>query len=116
MALVLCAGIDPVLVKTRQLILERAGHTVIPALDEEAMLAACEQHLFDVAVIGQRVSPKIKRRILSLLRELSPTTKVLEMYLVSTGRVLEDADSWLEAPVAVPQEFAERVAALAEKP
>ena len=64
MALVLCAGIDPVLVKTRQLILERAGHTVIPALDEKAMLAACEEHVFDVAVIGQRVSPKIKRRIL----------------------------------------------------
>ena len=115
MALVLCAGVDPALIKTRQLILERAGHTVVPATDERAMITACEMYAFDVAVIGQKVPPKLKRKMLSLIREHSPSTKVLEMYMISTGRTLEDADAWLEALVAVPQEFADRVAALARR-
>jgi CheY-like chemotaxis protein len=115
MALVLCAGVDPALIKTRQLILERAGHTVVPATDERAMITACEMHAFDVAVIGQKVPPKLKRKMLSLIREHSPSTKVLEMYMISTGRTLEDADAWLEALGAVPQEFADRVAALVLK-
>ena len=34
MARVLCTGVDPVLMKTRQLILESAGHTVVAASDE----------------------------------------------------------------------------------
>jgi hypothetical protein len=34
MARVLCTGVNPVLMKTRQLILESAGHTVVPASDE----------------------------------------------------------------------------------
>jgi len=115
MALVLCAGVDPALIKTRQLILERAGHTVVPATDERAMINACEMHTFDVAVIGQKVPPKLKRQMLALIRKHSPSTKVLEMYMISAGRTLEDADAWLEALGAVPQEFADRVAALALK-
>ena len=39
MALVLCTGLDPSVVRTRQLIyLERAGHVVVPALDEASLI------------------------------------------------------------------------------
>ena len=69
MALVLCTGVDPSVVRTRQLILERAGHVVVPALDEASLIQACQQNKFDVAVVGQTVSPKIKRRIAGLIRE-----------------------------------------------
>ena len=62
MALVLCTGVDPSVVRTRQLILERAGHVVIPALDEPSLIAACRQNKFEVAVVGQTASTKIKRR------------------------------------------------------
>ena len=113
MALVLCTGIDPSVVRTRQLILERAGHVVVPILDEASLVKACQQNKFDVAVVGQTVSPKIKRRIAGLIRETCRDTKLLELYTMSSGRVLDDADSWLEVLAEVPQELATRVEALA---
>ena len=113
MALVLCTGVDPLVVRTRQLILERAGHVVISALDEASLIEACHQHKFEVAVVGQTVSPKIKRRIAGLIRESCQNTKLLELYTISSGRVLDDADSWLEVLADVPQELAARVEALA---
>jgi len=113
MALVLCTGVDPVLIKTRQLILQQAGHTVITAVDESAVTTACQQHTFEVAVIGQAVSPMVKRQIMELIRKHCPTAKILELYQFSTSRILEDADSWLAVPAEVPQELAERVTALA---
>ncbi|HEY4677525.1 MAG TPA: hypothetical protein VIJ01_10205 [Candidatus Angelobacter sp.] len=115
MALVLCTGVDPAVVRTRQLILERAGHVVVPALDEASLIQACQQNKFDVAVVGQTVSPKIKRRIAGLIRETCTDTKLLELYTISTGRVLDDADSWLEVLADVPQELAARVAGLAAR-
>lgn len=113
MALVLCTGIDPSVVRTRQLILERAGHVVVPVLDEASLIKACQQNKFDVAVVGQTFSPKIKRRIASVIRECCQGTRMLELYTISTGRILEDADSWLEVLADVPQELAVRVGALA---
>jgi hypothetical protein len=115
MALVLCTGLDPSVVRTRQLILERAGHVVVPALDEASLIQACQQNKFDVAVVGQTVSPKIKRRIAGLIRESCREAKLLELYTVSSGRVLDDADSWLEVLADVPQELAARVGALAAR-
>jgi hypothetical protein len=115
MALVLCTGVDPSVVRTRQLILERAGHVVVPALDEHSLIDACQQNKFEVAVVGQTPSAKIKRRTASLIRERCRDAKVLELYTVSSGKVLEDADSWLEVLADVPQELAARVEALAAK-
>jgi len=113
MALVLCTGVDFALVKTRQLILQQAGHTVVTAMDEPAVVSACQQHKFDVAVIGQTVSSQTKRQVNSLVRQHCPTAKVLELYRFSLGKVLEDADGWLEVPMDIPQELAERVSTLA---
>jgi hypothetical protein len=115
MALVLCTGVDPSVVRTRQLILERAGHVVIPVLDEPSLVTACQQNKFEVAVIGQMASAKIKRSTASLIRERCPDAKVLELYSVSSGKILEDADAWLEVLADVPQELAARVDALAAK-
>jgi hypothetical protein len=96
MALVLCTGVYPVLIKTRKLIFEHAGHTVIPCTDELQLVAACEEHAFDVAVIGQAVSRKVKRHIALLIRQNCPPVKILELYLVYEGRAVDDADSWME--------------------
>jgi hypothetical protein len=115
MALVLCTGVDPSVVRTRQLILERAGHVVVPALDEASLINACQQNKFDVAVVGQTVSPNIKRRIAGLIRESCREAKILELYTISSGRVLDHADSWLEVLADVPQELAARVEALAAR-
>ena len=115
MALVLCTGVDPILMRTRQLILEQAGHTVVTASDESVVTTACRQHTFDVAVIGQAISSKVKRHIMSLIRQHCPSAKILELYRFPTGKILDDADSWLEVPTDVPQELADRVMALIGK-
>jgi hypothetical protein len=113
MALVLCTGVDPVLMHTRQLILEKAGHTVIGALDERSLEKACATHKFDVAVIGQTVSAQAKQRILQVIREKCPTAKILELHREYEGRVLKEADAGLPVPIDVPQKLAEVVASLA---
>lgn len=113
MALVLCTGADPVLLETRKLILEEAGHVVISAKNHEAVIAACKHRIFDVAVIGQSVSPDSKRLLAALVRRHCPSAQILELHYIYEGRTLEDADSWLDVPVDVPRELAERVAELA---
>jgi hypothetical protein len=50
-----------------------------------------------------------------VIREHCTATKVLELYALSTGKALQDADAWLEIPSEGPQELAARVQALAAK-
>ena len=113
MALVLCAGTDAALEKTRELLLKKAGHVVVGVLDERSLVAACRKHPFQVAVIAQGLAPQAKRRTLALIRANCPTAKILELYQPHTGKRLSDADSWLEVPADVPQKLAESVTALA---
>jgi len=101
------------LVQTRVFILQHAGHRAIGAMSEDQVVALCSEHKFDVAVIGQMVSPEKKRRILELVRKHSPSAKVLELYNVSTGKSLPDADAWLDVPASIPEHLPETVAALA---
>ena len=113
MALVLCTGVDRNLVFTRKLLLERAGHDVITALSDEEIATACAQHRFDVAVIGQAISTSHKQRIFQTIRRHSHDVKVLELYPPYLGKVLPEADDWLQVPLDVPPELGARVAALA---
>lgn len=115
MALVVCTGHDSVLMLTRKLILEDAGHIVIATTDERELATACKQHRFDVAVIGQAISRKTKKALFSVIREHCPSVKVLELYSASDGKALEQADSWLQVPADVPDELAERVTELANR-
>jgi len=112
MAVVLCTGVDPVLMKTRQLILENAGHTVVPASGEHEIKAICGEHKFDVAVIGQSISPKAKARVLDLVREHCPGARILELTRPYASKALQDADAWLEMP-SEPEELVEAVSSLA---
>jgi hypothetical protein len=114
MALVLSIGADPSLMRTRQLLLEKAGHSVVGVMDEKKLAEVCEANEFEVVVVSQTISPPMKKRIMSLVRGHCPTTKVLELYTVASGRTLEDADSWIEVPAETPQELAERVTAMAK--
>jgi CheY-like chemotaxis protein len=114
MALVLCTGVDKALLLSRRLVLEHAGHTVVSAMDEQTLTAVCQKHSFDVAVIGQAVSPNTKLRIASLIRRHCPDTKILELYPLYSEKVLANADSWLSVPVDVPKNLADRVNELAQ--
>jgi hypothetical protein len=115
MALVLCTGVDRNLVFTRKLLLERAGHSVVTALSEQEIAAACSENHFDVAVIGQAVSNEHKKRIFHTIRRHSADVKVLELYPPYLGRILPEADDWLQVPLDVPPELGERVSSLASR-
>jgi hypothetical protein len=117
MALVLCTGVEQSLLRTRKLILEKAGHTVLTAIDQRDVVAACRKHSFNVAVIGQTVSTKSKRAISSLVRQHCPSARILELYQANHGPALPDgeADSWLEVPTDVPQDLAAHVSKLATR-
>jgi len=113
MAVVLCTGADPALMKTRKLLLEQAGHQVFTAINESSLQSACAARNFDVIVIGQTVSRQGKTQLLNLVREHCPKARVLELYSVSTGKVLDAADAWLEVPADIPAELSTKVTALA---
>lgn len=115
MALVLCTGSDTVVMKTRQLILESAGHSVILASNDGEVEKACRNHQFDVAVIGQNVSPAVKKRLFVLLREYCTKAKILELHRPFNEKVLPDAHAWLVMPSETPEELAEIVTELAQK-
>lgn len=113
MAVVLCTGVDELLVQTRIFILQNAGHKVVGALTEHQATAACAGNQFEIAVIGQAMSSDQKRRMVRLIRQYCPAAKLLELYTASTGRVLGDADDWLLVPADAPGDLAQRVSALA---
>ena len=100
---------------SRKFILERAGHTVIGATNDREIVAACDQHRFDVAVIGHNASVEKKRALVPLLRTKCPSVKILELYFVHEGKSLKNADSWLPVPIDEPSQLAERVSELAQQ-
>jgi hypothetical protein len=102
MAVVLCTGSDPVLMKSRQLILESAGHRVLSASSRREVEILCSEFTFHVAVLGQSATPNLKRETLAAVRKSCPAAKVLELYPLHIGKVLEDADAWLEMPPETP--------------
>ena len=112
MVLVLCTGANRALIRTRKFLLERSGYTVIAAMNEEEIAAACKQNGFDVVVLCQRISPQVKKKAATLIRKNCPSAKILELYEAPTGRQLTDADAWMEVPGAVPADLAAQVAAL----
>lgn len=113
MALILSTGIDPILLKTRELILERSGHSVVSAMTESEVRDACRQHVFAVAVVGQALSPGSKTRIQRIVRVHCPAAKILELHPANSEPVLRHADAWLEVPLENPGELVSRVTALA---
>jgi CheY-like chemotaxis protein len=108
-ALVLCVGPNPLLMHTRMLILEREGHTVVGAMNDPELKEACAKHSFDIAVIGQSMSRKMKQSVAALVRENCPSVKILELYLPYEGPYVSDANSWLAVPTEGPHELTERV-------
>ena len=115
MALVLCIGRELALMETRRLILEAAGHTVVPAMSIPQLEQAYSKHEFDVVVIGQGIPAKEKLRIFDLVRRICPTSKVLELHTFPSEQLLKGADDSLIVPAEIPSEFAQRVATLAKR-
>ena len=115
MVVVLCTGVDQTLIEARRQLLEQAGHSIVDARDARAVVAACAAHRFEVAVIGQALSPRIKRHIAALIRQHCPAAKLLEMYEPHQGSAVPDADDWMETFPQNPAELPARVERLARE-
>src|SRR5256885_9471698 len=105
LALVLHTGAHPTLMKTRQLILEAVGHRVVNAWDEQEITVACKSHPFEVAVIGQSMSPEMKQLMAKIIRQVCPCANILELFQPHQGGTLERADSWLAVPASAPKDL-----------
>jgi hypothetical protein len=114
MAFVLCTGTVPEVMEARQITLERAGYRVITAMNEGELSGACKEHKFDVVIIGQTFVPEMKQHVVDLIRQHCPDTKILELYLTSENRTVEDADAWIEVENQVPPNLAEHISELAQ--
>lgn len=114
MATVLCTGVQPALTQTRKMILESRGHIAVTAHSAAEIVAACHDFRFDVTVIGQCPNARLKRDWLALIRRHCFSVRVIEVYMTSAGRALQDADEWLESPVD-PARLSERVSNLASR-
>jgi hypothetical protein len=57
----------------------------------------------------------MNRRFASLVRQHCPDARILELYQPNEGKVLTDADSWLNFPADVAKKLADRVDELAQE-
>src|SRR5689334_16888656 len=104
MAKVLCTGWEQSLLDTRTMLLESAGHEVRQAKTQKEVVSQCAEHQFNVAVIGQTVSARMKKMIAATVKEQCRETKILELYQPHLGKAVEDADAWLAVPTDVPRD------------
>lgn len=116
MARVLCTGWDRSLLDTRTLILKLAGHEVHQARTQSEVLSACRELPFDVAVIGQSLSNRMKPVIVSIVKKHCPEIKILELFQPHLGKAIPDADLWLEVPAEIPSDLSQCVNELANRP
>ena len=108
---ILCIGIDSAAMRTRLLILERAGHKVTQARDLRQVQSACETISFDVAILGQSLNANEKMRINDVLQKNCKSAKILELH---TGLApdLPHADEHLQATTMEPEDLIDAVKAL----
>lgn len=102
MATILCTGDEPLLLETRKLILQKKGHTVVSAQDQSSVLAICQQHTIDVAVIGECKQPEKKKQMAVLIRRHCPSVKILELHGIYQSKILKDPNSTLAMPPEMP--------------
>jgi ActR/RegA family two-component response regulator len=68
-ARILSVSCDETLLRTRHMLLERAGYEVVPAMGYEAGLGECNKALFDLFVLGHSIPNPRRRRWLRLSAE-----------------------------------------------
>ena len=108
---VLCVGFDDAAMRTRRLILERAGHVVTQARDLRQVQAACENTSFAVAVLGQSLNANEKKRVTDIVRRYCKCAKVLELHM-GIAPELPDADEHLQVDGGEPEGLVEAVGTL----
>jgi DNA-binding response OmpR family regulator len=111
MADILNVCFDSALLKTRRIMLERAGHRVEQARDLLQVIAACERTSFNVVILGNSLIPNEKLRVADVVRRHCDGVRVLELH-DGVRPDLRDADAHLQALEAGPEELLQAVESL----
>ena len=115
MANIIHIGTSEPILTTRKTILERAGHTVTLARDLRAVIAACENQSFDLAIVGQTLPAMEKLRVSDTLRQKCQGIWVLEFH-DAVKPDLNNADAHLRVAETSPDVFLDTVDRLARSP
>jgi DNA-binding response OmpR family regulator len=77
-ARILSVSYDPILLHTRELILRKAGYSVVSVVGFTTAIKACDDHV-DVVVMGHSIPKEDKRAIVAALREKGCHAPVLSL-------------------------------------
>jgi hypothetical protein len=111
---VLCVGLDDAAMRTRRMILERAGHTITQARDLRQVQAACEIFSFSVVILGQSLNANEKKRVSDVVQTLCKGAKILELHTDIAPQLLK-ADGYLRVNGGEPDGLLEAVNTLARQ-
>ncbi len=94
MANILSITYDETLLRTRQMILEAAGHEVTSALGLQDGRAACEKRGFQLFILGHSIPEKDKLELVACFRGVNPKAQVIA--LTRAGEVrLKEVDTYI---------------------
>lgn len=94
MARIFSISYDPILLRTRELLLEKLGHKVTSVEGFERAVDVCdhEPQTFDLVVLGHSIPHKEKRALISRCRRIA-SCPVLTLTLINEPPVSEAARS-----------------------
>jgi len=106
---ILSISYDPVLLRTRELLLREEGHLVTSAGDRAEAIERCSGHRFDLVVLGHSIPGDDKQALIRRMRELCETP-VLSM--VTAGEPAPEDTDFLFQTAEGPKAFLDRVAGI----
>lgn len=92
MARILSVSYDPTLLRTRQMLLERAGYEVVSTPDLAGALEKCRDTEYDLVIMGHSIPPTDKLEIMHALRQHCPAP-VLALLRPGESPLREAAES-----------------------
>jgi hypothetical protein len=75
--------------------LQQRGHFVVAATDFDKVRKSCDNLRFDLVVIGEAISPRIKRALAAELKDYCPQASLLE--ICKSEPCIEEADYVLKS-------------------
>jgi len=89
MARILSVSYDETLLRTRELLLESAGHSVVSAFGHHEALESCTTGEFELVIIGHSIPKKDKLDVIERFRKTNPDATVIALIRGGEGRLLE---------------------------
>src|SRR5689334_24298603 len=93
-ARILSITYDETLLKTREMILANAGHTVTSAFFIEEARLACQTPGYDLIIIGHSIPREDKLRFIASFRQANPKALVIALTRAGEPR-LEQVDTYI---------------------